>query len=114
MTTATVEFTKAQIAHREVCAYLKGILCGYADRKGHPYTPKLDPEEWTISFYDGFAEGKGKWTDKECITGTHKVHNLLRHRPPHTAAPGNVAWAMSKAKGYLGDLGDELEGLLNG
>ena len=40
MTTATettIEFTQAQIAHRKACAFLKGILCGYADKKGYKY-----------------------------------------------------------------------------
>lgn len=117
MTTATAtipEFTQAQIAHREACAFLKGILCGYADEKGHKYTSNRDPEDWSLAFKAGFKLGGDAWTHSECITGTHKVHNRLRNRPPHTEAPGNVAWAMGKLKGFLGDLGDELEGLLNG
>lgn len=116
MTTAiesTTEFTQAQIAHCETCAFFKGILCGYADKKGYTYTSNRTPDQWSPAFAAGFEIGQGTWTDAECITGTHKVHNRLRHRPPHTEAPGNVAWAMAKAKGYLGDLGDELEGLLN-
>jgi len=116
MTTATqiTELTQAQIAFRKACAFLKGILCGYADSRGHKYHSKRTEEEWSPSFKAGFKTGQGSWTSRGCITGTHKVHNRLRRRPSHTEAPGNVAWAMAELKGHLGDLGDEVEGLLNG
>lgn len=113
MTTA-ITLTKSETAHREACAYLKGILCGYADKRGHKYHSKREPDQWSPAFAAGFNEGQDVWTNRECITGTHKVHNRLRNRPIHTEAPGNVAWAMGRIKGHLGDLGDELEGLLNG
>ena len=113
MTTAILEktFTPAQIAHRKACAYLKGILCGYADARGHKYHTT---KELTADFAAGFKEGQGTWADKDAITGTHILHNRLRNRPPHAGGTGYTAWARGNLNMYLGDLAEELEGLLNG
>jgi len=81
MTTATVEFTPAQVAHRKACAFLKGILCGYADKKGRKY--HSDREMMTTDFVAGFKKGQENWTDADDITATHILHNRLRNRPPH-------------------------------
>ena len=114
MTTA-IELTNAQIAHREACAYFKGILCGYADRKGHKYRSNRERENWSPAFEAGFKEGSDSWTDRDCITGTHILHNRLRNRPPHTEGNCNLSWTRGKLNMFLlGDLSKELEEVLNG
>jgi len=113
MTTATIELTKTQVAHREACAYLKGILCGYADRKGRPYHSKREPFEWSPAFTAGFNEGRDSWASADAITGTHIIHNRLRNRPPHAGGHGYTAWARGNLNMYLGDLAGELEGFLD-
>ncbi len=119
MTTATetiTEFTQAQIAHRKACAFLKGILCGYADKEGYKYnaTTHLTPD-----FAAGFKCGSDGWIGERNITATHILHNRLRNRPPHTGsqetdAKYGIAWPERQLKKYLGvELAAELE-VLNG
>jgi hypothetical protein len=87
MTTATIEFTAQQIAHRKACALLKGIICGYTDRKGRPYqtTKPRTPE-----FDAGFKLGREERFTRGDITGFHIAHNHLRHNRPHTENCGTV------------------------
>ena len=115
MTTAivsTTEYTRAQIAHRKACAFLKGTLCGYAERKGHKYT---STKEWPEDFKAGFETiQKERWVSAESITQTHVLHNRLRHHRPHiskeTDARWICGWAKSLLREHLGnDLAEELE-----
>jgi hypothetical protein len=119
MTTATesiTEYTQAQIAHRRACAFLKGLLCGHADKCGHKYETT---KERTPEFDAGFKAGQDGWASREAITTTHILHNRLRHRPPHTGTVEGDAgychpWPKRQLKDYLGaELMAELE-VLNG
>ena len=100
MTTATttIEYTQAQIAHRNACAFLKGILCGHAERCGHPYHTTKDR---TPEFDKGFAIGLERYMDRDEITAIHIIHNRLRHRRPHITEEydaRNTGWT---AKHYI-------------
>jgi len=119
MTTAietTTELTQAQIAHRKACAYLKGILCGYADARGYKYRGNTD---LTPDFAAGFKRGSTGWISGDDITATHILHNRLRNRPPHTGSKEKDAeystyWPERQLKEWLGaELMAELE-VLNG
>jgi hypothetical protein len=111
----TTEYTQAQIAHRKACAYLKGLLCGNADKKGHKYATTKDR---TPEFDAGFKAAEG-WINSDTITATHVFHNRLRNRPPHTGSEDGDArysanWAIGQLKDCLGaELMAELE-VLNG
>jgi len=107
MTTAietTVEFTQAQIAHRKACAFLKGILCGYAEYKGYSYqtTKTRTPE-----FDKGFGIGCEERLGADAITAIHIIHNRLRHNRPHINAERDAnesGWMAERlAKKYLGE-----------
>ena len=103
MTTATetkTEFTQAQIAHRNACAFLKGILCGYAEYRGHTYQTAKNR---TPEFDKGFELGMnrlncGDYIFQEDITDIHIIHNRLRHDRPHISEDYDAAHTAWKAK----------------
>ena len=109
MTTAIIEFTPAQIAHRNACAFLKGILCGYAEYRGHKYHTT---KERTLAFDAGFKIGLNR-LNCEClisaddITAIHIIHNRLRHNRPHISAEydaRNTGWTAERLiKKHLGE-----------
>ena len=108
-----IEFTPAQTAHRRACAFLKGILCGYSDKKGRTYASTR--EVMSPDFAAGFAKGQDAWTTGDDITANHILHNRLRNRPPHISEEHDAqAWLgfpKSALKAHLGDgLYDALEG----
>jgi hypothetical protein len=110
---STTEYTRAQVAHRKSCAFLKGILCGYADLKGHKYE---STKELTEDFRAGFElVGKDRWMNASCVTEAHIFHNRLRHRRPHISEEADGRWMCGWPKkhlaDYLGDLAEELEAL---
>lgn len=107
MTTNTetiIEFTPTQVAHREACAFLKGILCGHADRCGHSYQTTKDR---TKVFNAGFDLGCKERLGRETITNIHVIHNRLRHRRPHIAEDYDAqctGWMAERfIKKHLGD-----------
>ena len=100
MTTATAEFTKSQIAHRETCAFLKGILCGYADRCGHTYHSEREREDWTPAFEAGFKMGRDVYYPED-ITGIHIAHNQLRHRRPHISEAYDAGRSGCEARSFI-------------
>lgn len=114
MTTAIeniTEYTQAQIAHRKACAYLKGLICGYADKAGHKYHTT---KERTPEFDKGFKAASDGWLGADAITEAHILHNRLRHNRPHISREyddrASCAGARARLKKCLGaDLAAELE-----
>ena len=101
MTTTTktiIEFTPAQIAHRETCAFLKGIICGHADRCGHPYHTT---KERTEAFDAGFKIGCEGCFGRGAITAIHIIHNRPRHRRPHVNEEYDAAHTGWTAKNLI-------------
>jgi len=81
----TTEYTQAQIAHRKACAFLKGVICGYNEYRGHPYhTTKPRTPEFDKGFEIGLNKlNGGDFISAKSITAIHIIHNRLRHRRPH-------------------------------
>ena len=107
MTTAieNTEYTQAQIAHRRACAYLKGLLCGYADKQGHKYET-THPR--TPDFDAGFKQAQGRLWDVHA-TSAHIIHNQLRYRPLHVAEDHRAhGWKYIVARWVTEHLGDDL------
>ncbi len=75
MATNTTE--EYDIAHRQVVAYLKGQIVGYAVNSGMKW---VSTKEQTPEFIKGF---QGNPSGKCWVTVLHIIHNRLRHDRPH-------------------------------
>lgn len=78
MTTTTIEYTEAEIAHRKACAYLKGYIVAASQNRGMKW--EGDPER-TPEFKQGYEDGQ--YVPAPGLTLAHIIYNRLRHQKPH-------------------------------
>ena len=81
MTTTTAntsEETTTRETHRQVCAYLKGYIVGYAKCAGMKWDGDLTR---TKEFKQGFEDSSN--CDDSMVTVAHIVYNRVRHNKPH-------------------------------
>jgi len=82
MTTVAIVLDARQIACRKACAYLKGLIVGYARRNGMKWDG--DPSR-TSEFKLGFETERFGFPrfDEKVATYVHILYNRLRHDRPH-------------------------------
>jgi len=82
-TTATIEYTEAEISHRKACAYLKGYIVASSVKNGMKWNgDKERTPEFALGYEDGGAGGKYQ-------TYAHILYNRLRHNKPHRTSGHN-------------------------
>lgn len=98
--------TRKETFHKAT-GYLKGILTGYADRKGYAYH---STKEQKSAFAAGFKlGGKGGFRERD-ITSIHILYNRIRNRPPHRGTPEKDAlYGIEDSRRILRDfIGEDL------
>ena len=83
-TTATIELTEREIAHRDACSALKALIKDLssnqlADKTAHKVA--LRERRWYNTRDSAIKRGKGD------ITTLHIIHNRIRHDKPHMGSP---------------------------
>ena len=79
-TTATIELTDRQIAHRKACAALKSVLKELAATQvelKRDHKEALREGRWMDTHYGAIE------SNKDDITSLHVIHNRIRHKRPH-------------------------------
>ena len=101
----TYVLTSEDIAHRKACAYLKGIIVGYASSHGMKWNG--DPDR-TPEFKDGYEKGiKESYFP---ISAIHVIYNRIRHNRPHRKTVGDdTACLKSTSNYYLKPVFEKLE-----
>jgi hypothetical protein len=93
-TTATIELTDRQVAHRVACAALKNLIKQLIEEQRTlkaEHKLALQERRWQDTCYGAIESGK------DTLTTLHVIHNRIRHNRPHLGTPEKDAMWISNA-----------------